>query len=130
MFERNYFGMMMWETGEADAMITGVFSKYAGNNLYRKRDYRYSRRIEPHRCDATSSIQRRVCSFLQTRYFNRHPSTEALIDIPVSQIATREILQAMSLLLQCSPTAILVLTKKRKSSKCTSSCGNIASMLS
>src|SRR5690606_26729081 len=26
MFERNYFGMMMVETGEADAMITGVFS--------------------------------------------------------------------------------------------------------
>ncbi len=29
MYERNYFGMMMVETGEADALITGVYTKYA-----------------------------------------------------------------------------------------------------
>ena len=29
MFERNYFGMMMVETGEADAFITGVYTKYS-----------------------------------------------------------------------------------------------------
>lgn len=29
MCERNYFGMMMVETGEADALITGVYSRYA-----------------------------------------------------------------------------------------------------
>ncbi|MFR9644897.1 MAG: NADP-dependent malic enzyme, partial [Rikenellaceae bacterium] len=28
MFERNYFGMMMVETGEADAFITGVYTRY------------------------------------------------------------------------------------------------------
>ena len=28
MYERNYFGMMMVETGEADALITGVYSRY------------------------------------------------------------------------------------------------------
>ena len=28
MFDRNYFGMMMVETGEADAFITGVYTKY------------------------------------------------------------------------------------------------------
>ncbi|MDR0927168.1 MAG: NADP-dependent malic enzyme [Ignavibacteria bacterium] len=29
MFERNYFGMMMVETGDADAFITGVYTKYS-----------------------------------------------------------------------------------------------------
>ena len=28
-FERNYFGMMMVETGEADALITGVYTKFS-----------------------------------------------------------------------------------------------------
>ena len=28
-FERNYFGMMMVETGEADAFITGLYTKYS-----------------------------------------------------------------------------------------------------
>src|SRR5690606_34390093 len=28
MYERNYFGMMMVECGEADALITGVYSRY------------------------------------------------------------------------------------------------------
>ena len=28
MFDRNYFGMMMVETGDADAFITGVYTKY------------------------------------------------------------------------------------------------------
>ena len=29
MFERNYFGMMMVETGDADACITGLYTKYS-----------------------------------------------------------------------------------------------------
>ena len=29
MFQRNYFGMMMVETGEADALITGLYTNYA-----------------------------------------------------------------------------------------------------
>ncbi|MBQ5407149.1 MAG: NADP-dependent malic enzyme [Prevotella sp.] len=29
MFERNYFGMMMVETGDADAYITGLYTKYS-----------------------------------------------------------------------------------------------------
>ena len=29
MFERNYFGMMMVETGDADAFITGLYTKYS-----------------------------------------------------------------------------------------------------
>lgn len=29
MFERNYFGMMMVETGEADAFITGLYTRYS-----------------------------------------------------------------------------------------------------
>ena len=30
MFERNYFGMMMVETGDADAFITGLYTRYTG----------------------------------------------------------------------------------------------------
>ena len=29
MYERNYFGMMLVETGYADALITGVYTKYS-----------------------------------------------------------------------------------------------------
>lgn len=29
MYERNYFGMMMVETGDADAFITGLYTKYS-----------------------------------------------------------------------------------------------------
>ena len=29
MFERNYFGMMMVETGDADAFITGLYTRYS-----------------------------------------------------------------------------------------------------
>ena len=29
MFERNYFGMMMVETGDADAFVTGLYTKYS-----------------------------------------------------------------------------------------------------
>lgn len=28
MYDRNYFGAMMVEAGDADAMITGVYTKY------------------------------------------------------------------------------------------------------
>ena len=29
LYERNYFGMMMVETGDADAFITGLYTKYS-----------------------------------------------------------------------------------------------------
>lgn len=29
MYERNYFGMMMVETGDADAFIAGMYTKYS-----------------------------------------------------------------------------------------------------
>ena len=36
MFERNYFGMMMVETGEADAFITGLYTKYSNTTKVAK----------------------------------------------------------------------------------------------
>lgn len=36
MYERNYFGMMLVETGEADALITGVYTKYTDSIMAAK----------------------------------------------------------------------------------------------
>ena len=36
MFERNYFGMMMVETGEADAFVTGLYTKYSNTINFSK----------------------------------------------------------------------------------------------
>ena len=36
MFERNYFGMMMVETGDADAFITGLYTKYSNTIIMPK----------------------------------------------------------------------------------------------
>ena len=36
MFERNYFGMMMVETGDADAFVTGLYTNYSNTIKYAK----------------------------------------------------------------------------------------------
>lgn len=80
MYERNYFGMMMVETGDADAFITGVYTKYSNTIKVAKevigiRDgYNYF---------ATMHIfsSKKGTFFLTDTLINRHPSTETLIDI-------------------------------------------------
>ena len=80
MFERNYFGMMMVETGEADAMITGVFSKYADTIAIAKEVIGI--RDGLNHIGAMHIVNtKKGMLFLADTLFNRHPDTEALIDI-------------------------------------------------
>jgi malate dehydrogenase (oxaloacetate-decarboxylating)(NADP+) len=80
MFERNFFGMMMVETGEADAMITGVFSKYA-ETTYIAKEIIGIREGLNHIGAMHIVNTKKGMLFLADTLFNRHPSTEALIDI-------------------------------------------------
>ena len=80
MFERNYFGMMMVETGEADAMITGVFSKYADTTAVAKEVIGIREGLN--HIGAMHIVNtKKGMLFLADTLFNRHPDTEALIDI-------------------------------------------------
>lgn len=80
MFERNYFGMMMVETGEADAMITGVFSKYVDSTTIAKEVIGLREGIN--HIGAMHIVNtKKGMLFLADTLFNRHPDTEALIDI-------------------------------------------------
>ena len=80
MFERNYFGMMMVETGEADAFITGVYTKYS-NTLKVAKEVIGIR--EGFRNFAAIHILsgKRGTLFLADTLINRYPSTEVLIDV-------------------------------------------------
>ena len=80
MFERNYFGMMMVETGDADAMITGVFSKYADTISIAKEVIGIREGLNHIGAMHIVNTKRGVL-FLADTLFNRHPDTEALIDI-------------------------------------------------
>ncbi|MDD2298840.1 MAG: phosphate acyltransferase, partial [Fermentimonas sp.] len=80
MFERNYFGMMMVETGEADAMITGVFSKYADTTEIAKEVIGIREGLG--HIGAMHIVNtKKGMLFLADTLFNRHPDTETLIDI-------------------------------------------------
>ena len=80
MFERNYFGMMMVETGEADAFITGVYSKYSNTIKVAKEVIG----IQPeYNHFGTMHIMnsKKGTYFLADTLINRHPDTETMIDI-------------------------------------------------
>lgn len=80
MFERNYFGMMMVETGDADAMITGVFSKYADTTEIAREVIGIRDGLNHIGAMHIVNTKKGVL-FLADTLFNRHPDTEALIDI-------------------------------------------------
>jgi len=80
MYERNYFGMMMVETGEADALITGVYTKYA-DTIQAAKDVIGLREGLKHMAAMHIMNTKKGTYFLADTLFNRHPSTEALIDI-------------------------------------------------
>ena len=80
MFERNYFGMMMVETGEADAFITGLYTKYSNTIKVAKEVIG----IQPeHKHFGTMHIlnSKKGTYFVADTLINRHPDTETLIDI-------------------------------------------------
>lgn len=80
MYDRNYFGMMMVETGEADALITGVYTKYS-DTMQAAKDVIGIREGLNHTAAMHILNTKRGTFFLADTMFNRHPSTEVLIDI-------------------------------------------------
>lgn len=80
MFDRNYFGMMMVETGEADAFITGVYTKYTDTINVAKEVIGIR---EGHSHFGTMHIlnSKQGTFFLADTLINRHPDTDTLIDI-------------------------------------------------
>ena len=80
MYERNYFGMMMVETGEADALITGVYTKYS-DTVQAAKDVIGVRDGLNHIAAMHIMNTKKGTFFLADTLFNRHPSSEALIDI-------------------------------------------------
>lgn len=80
MFERNYFGMMMVETGEADAFITGLYTKYS-NTIKVAKEVIGIR--EGHKHFGTMHIlnSSKGTYYIADTLINRHPDAEALTDI-------------------------------------------------
>jgi len=80
MFERNYFGMMMVETGEADAFITGLYTKYS-NTIKVAKEVIGIR--EGYDNFATMHILngKKGPLFLCDTLINRHPNTDTLVDV-------------------------------------------------
>ena len=80
MFERNYFGMMMVETGDADAFITGVYTKYS-NTIKVAKEVIGIRPEYKHFGTMHILNSKKGAYFLADTLINRHPDTETLIDI-------------------------------------------------
>lgn len=80
MFERNYFGMMMVKTGEADAFITGIYTKYS-NTIKVAKEVIGIRPEYKHFGTMHILNSKKGTFFLADTLINRHPDTETLIDI-------------------------------------------------
>ena len=80
MYERNYFGMMMVETGEADAFITGLYTRYS--NTLKVVNEVIGIRPE-YKTPATMHIinSPRGTLYIADTLVNQNPDTETLIDI-------------------------------------------------
>ena len=80
MFERNYFGMMMVETGEADAFITGLYTKYS--NTIKVAKEVIGIRPEFSHFGAMHIINSQKGTFyLADTMVNENPDTETLVDL-------------------------------------------------
>ena len=80
MFERNYFGMMMVETGEADAFITGLYTKYSNTVKVVKEVIgirpQYNHFGAMHIINSAKGTL-----YIADTLVNENPDTETLIDI-------------------------------------------------
>lgn len=80
MVDRNAFGMMMVATGEADAFVTGVYSRYA--EVTRLAEQIIGIRPTYKHFGAMNILTcKKGTFFIADTLINRHPSTEVLIDI-------------------------------------------------
>ena len=80
MWERNYFGMMLVETGEADALITGVYTKYS-DTVQAAKEVIGIRKGLNHIAAMHIMNTKKGTFFLADTLFNRHPGADTLIDI-------------------------------------------------
>ena len=80
MFERNYFGMMMVETGDADAFVTGLYTKYSNTIKVAKEVIG----VQPgfnHFATMHILNSKKGTYFVADTLINRAPTTETLVDI-------------------------------------------------
>ncbi len=80
MFERNYFGMMMVETGEADAFITGLYTKYS-NTIKVAKEVIGIRPEYNHFGTMHIINSPKGTLFLADTLINNNPNTEELVDL-------------------------------------------------
>ena len=80
MFERNYFGMMMVETGEADAMITGLYTKYS-NTIKAAKEVIGIRPGYDHFATMHILNSKQGTHFIADTLINRHPGADTLYDV-------------------------------------------------
>ena len=89
MFERNYFGMMMVETGEADAFITGLYTKYS-NTIKVAKEVIGIRPEYNHFGTMHIINSPRGPLFIADTLINQNPTTDVLVDLAkLSQTAVR-----------------------------------------
>ena len=80
MFERNYFGMMMVETGDADAFITGLYTKYS--NTIKVVNEVIGIRPEYQHFGAMHIINSpKGTYYIADTLVNENPDTDTLVDI-------------------------------------------------
>ena len=79
MFERNYFGMMMVETGDADAFITGVYTRYR-DTIQIAKDVIGIREGYNHFGTMHILNSEQGTFFLADTLINRHPDVDTLVD--------------------------------------------------
>lgn len=80
MYERNYFGMMMVETGDADAFITGLYTKYS-NTIKVAKEVIGIREDYNHFGTMHLINSKKGVLFIADTLINRHPDSETLLDI-------------------------------------------------
>ena len=80
MVDRNAFGMMMVATGDADAFVTGVYSRYSEVTKMAEQIIGI-RPSYTHFGALTILTCKKGTFFIADTLINRHPSTEVLIDI-------------------------------------------------
>ena len=80
MYERNYFGMMMVETGDADAFITGLYTKYS-NTIKVAKEVIGIREGYNHFGTMHLINSKKGALFIADTLINRHPDSETLLDI-------------------------------------------------
>lgn len=80
MYERNYFGMMMVETGDADAFITGLYTKYS-NTIKVAKEVIGIREGYNHFGTMHLINSKKGVLFIADTLINRHPDSGTLLDI-------------------------------------------------